>query len=211
MLISKKELLRETGISYGQLYRWKRERLIPEDWFIKQSSFTGQETFFPRERILARIRSIQQLKERYSLEELARLLSPELAERYFTPLDLRLIEEIPDPGPFLRGFGKEVFIFGEVMVMVALQRLAGPVGEGLEGLAAGLRDPCAGLTSLEYVLEILSDGSRCYGFLYPESAAFAADARLQSLGQVRLSEAASAFKLKYSKKFNFQFDEPQEG
>ena len=36
MLISKKDLLAETGISYGQLYRWKREQLIPEEWFIKQ-------------------------------------------------------------------------------------------------------------------------------------------------------------------------------
>ena len=50
-LISKKELLQQTGISYGQLYRWKREKLIPEEWFIKQSSYTGQETFFPREQI----------------------------------------------------------------------------------------------------------------------------------------------------------------
>ena len=42
MLISKKDLLNDTGISYGQLYRWKREGLIPEEWFIKQPSFTGQ-------------------------------------------------------------------------------------------------------------------------------------------------------------------------
>ena len=32
-LISKKELLDQTGISYGQLYRWKRKGLIPEAWF----------------------------------------------------------------------------------------------------------------------------------------------------------------------------------
>jgi predicted DNA-binding transcriptional regulator AlpA len=29
-LISKKEVLELTGISYGQFYRWKREGLIPE-------------------------------------------------------------------------------------------------------------------------------------------------------------------------------------
>ena len=45
-LISKKELLELTGISYGQLYRWKRKGLIPEDWFIRKSTYTGQETFF---------------------------------------------------------------------------------------------------------------------------------------------------------------------
>ena len=53
--ISKKELLAKTGISYGQLYRWKREKLIPDAWFIKRAAFTGQETFFPRERVLERI------------------------------------------------------------------------------------------------------------------------------------------------------------
>lgn len=47
-LISKKELLELTGISYGQLYRWKRKQLIPEEWFIRKSVFTGQETFFQR-------------------------------------------------------------------------------------------------------------------------------------------------------------------
>jgi DNA-binding transcriptional MerR regulator len=76
--ISKKELLMITGISYGQLYRWKRENLIPEEWFVKKSSFTGQETFFPKDKILQRIKTIQQLKDSYPLEDLARMLSPEL-------------------------------------------------------------------------------------------------------------------------------------
>ena len=66
-LISKKELLALTGISYGQLYRWKRQGLIPEEWFIKRSAYTGQDTFFPREQILSRIRTIQDDKDRYSM------------------------------------------------------------------------------------------------------------------------------------------------
>lgn len=74
--ISKKELLRTTGLSYGQLYRWKRQGLIPEHWFMKRATFTGQETFFPREQILKRIETILSLRDRYSLEEIARLLSP---------------------------------------------------------------------------------------------------------------------------------------
>ncbi|MGG1312253.1 YhbD family protein [Cohnella laeviribosi] len=75
-LISKKELLELTGISYGQLYRWKRKQLIPEDWFIRKSTFTGQETFFPRELILSRIDKIINMKEDLSLDELADKLSP---------------------------------------------------------------------------------------------------------------------------------------
>jgi DNA-binding transcriptional MerR regulator len=73
--ISKKELLAETGISYGQLYRWKREGLIPEEWFVKKSSFTGQETFFPKERTVARVKAILAMKDEASLEEIRSNLS----------------------------------------------------------------------------------------------------------------------------------------
>jgi len=73
--ISKKELLLETGISYGQLYRWKREGLIPEDWFEKRSSFTGQETFFPRRLVLERVEAIQSMKDGLSLSEIRDLLN----------------------------------------------------------------------------------------------------------------------------------------
>ncbi|MGA9174534.1 MAG: YhbD family protein [Thermoactinomyces sp.] len=79
-LISKKELLERTGISYGQLYRWKRKNLIPEDWFIRKSTYTGQETFFPREKILARINKIKSMKDDLSLDEIARHFSPDLKE-----------------------------------------------------------------------------------------------------------------------------------
>lgn len=77
-LISKKELLEITGISYGALYRWKRKNLIPEEWFIKKSTFTGQETFFPRAKILERIEKIRSMKEDLSLDDLAGIFSPNL-------------------------------------------------------------------------------------------------------------------------------------
>jgi DNA-binding transcriptional MerR regulator len=79
-LISKKELLDLTGISYGQLYRWKRKLLIPEEWFIRKSTFTGQETFFPRDMILSRIEKIKNMKDDASLDELAEMLSPNPAD-----------------------------------------------------------------------------------------------------------------------------------
>jgi DNA-binding transcriptional MerR regulator len=78
--ISKKDLLLETGITYGQLYRWKRKKLIPEEWFIKKSSFTGQETYFPKEKILSRIQKIIDLKDELSLDDIAGALSPNVAE-----------------------------------------------------------------------------------------------------------------------------------
>lgn len=74
-LISKKDLLTLMNISYGQLYRWKRKNLIPEEWFIKKSVSTGQETFFPKEKIIERINTIIELKDDASLDELAERFS----------------------------------------------------------------------------------------------------------------------------------------
>ncbi|MGN1085180.1 MAG: DUF4004 family protein [Lachnospiraceae bacterium] len=71
-LISKKELLERYGISYGALYRWKRKGLIPEEWFLKKATVTGQETFFPKELICERVELIQSQKDDYSLDELSR-------------------------------------------------------------------------------------------------------------------------------------------
>jgi predicted DNA-binding transcriptional regulator AlpA len=80
-LLSKKELLELTGISYGQLYRWKRKNLIPEQWFIRKSTFTGQETFFPKAQILSRIEKIKSMKnEDISLEDIADVFSPILTD-----------------------------------------------------------------------------------------------------------------------------------
>lgn len=76
-LISKKELLELYGISYGALYRWKRKGLIPEEWFIKKSTVTGQETFFPRKLICERMELIQKQKDETSLEELSKQFSSE--------------------------------------------------------------------------------------------------------------------------------------
>lgn len=73
-LLSKKELLQRYGISYGALYRWKRKGLIPEDWFIKKSTVTGQETFFPEALICQRVELILNQKDEYSLDDLSKQL-----------------------------------------------------------------------------------------------------------------------------------------
>ncbi|MBR4035937.1 MAG: DUF4004 family protein [Oscillospiraceae bacterium] len=68
--ITKKELLEQMNISYGQLYRWKRMGLIPENWFIKRPSSTGQETILPRRKIVKRIQDIQEMMASHSLEQI---------------------------------------------------------------------------------------------------------------------------------------------
>jgi len=76
-LISKKDLLARYGISYGSLYRWKRKGLIPDEWFIKKATVTGQETYFPESLICERMERILSTKEDILLDELAAKLSGE--------------------------------------------------------------------------------------------------------------------------------------
>lgn len=125
-LISKKELLELTGISYGQLYRWKRKNLIPEDWFVRKSAFTGQETFFPREKILQRIERIKNMKDGLSLDELADVFSPssnvqsmspeKLVERNIvTRISLALFEEVAG--------SQETLSFNDILTVYVLQKL----------------------------------------------------------------------------------------
>lgn len=99
-LISKKELLERYSISYGALYRWKRKGLIPEEWFIKKSTTTGQETFFPRQRICERVELIQSQRDEYSLDELARQFNQESEQK--AALIIRTV------------FGEKVFYLNEI-------------------------------------------------------------------------------------------------
>ena len=80
-LISKKDLLERYGISYGALYRYKRKGLIPEEWFIKKATVTGQETFFPKVRICERMELILEQKDDVTLDELASKLNRDAKEQ----------------------------------------------------------------------------------------------------------------------------------
>ncbi|HBF0683414.1 TPA: YhbD family protein [Clostridioides difficile] len=101
-LISKKDLLSKTNISYGQLYRWKRKNIIPEEWFIKKSAFTGQETFFPRDKILERIELILSMKEETSLDDIANMFMKKDINKGFD-IDFILSKEV------ICNYTKEIF------------------------------------------------------------------------------------------------------
>ena len=125
-LISKKDLLELTGISYGQLYRWKRKNLIPEDWFIRKSTFTGQETFFPKEKILERIDKIQTMKEDLSLDELANMFSPSVSEISFMKEDIirKGIASEPVVQFFVEQMNKQAeFQFADILYVFILEEL----------------------------------------------------------------------------------------
>ena len=114
-LISKKDLLREKEISYGQLYRWKRKNLIPEEWFIKKSVSTGQETFFPKSKIIERIDKILELKDEISLDELAdKLLSKneniKIKRQYI--IEHNIVSQ-PILEKFEEGYGREEYYYSD--------------------------------------------------------------------------------------------------
>ncbi len=94
-MISKKDLLVKMNISYGQLYRWKREGLIPDEWFVKQSVPSGQETFFDETLIIPRIEQILGYKDKYQLDEMKDIFSKDNDVNYNFKKALNL--DIIDP------------------------------------------------------------------------------------------------------------------
>ncbi|RXZ76589.1 DUF4004 family protein [Paenibacillaceae bacterium] len=125
-LISKKDLLSLKGISYGQLYRWKRKRLIPEEWFIRKASFTGQETYFPRAQILSRIDRILNMKDDLSLDELADVFSPALGEVQLERGELLGRNIVSEPTMLLFSeIGQEpaFFNFRQVLLLYVVEKL----------------------------------------------------------------------------------------
>jgi DNA-binding transcriptional MerR regulator len=207
MLISKKDLLAITGISYGQLYRWKRERLIPEEWFIKKSSYTGQETFFPREQILSRIQSIQELKDRYSLEELAKMLSPEVVNQSY---DFEIVEEIDEIdksliGIYQNAFAKDKITYLDLVIMIILSELKKELGLDsmvVGKLIMGVRDQLNKIKTTGYQYNILKLDNEYYSMLANDAAIFY-DSRFDHIKTVRIDEVSNRIKLKY--KNNYQF------
>lgn len=214
MEISKKDLLKTTGISYGQLYRWKREGLIPEEWFVKRSSPTGQETYFPQEKILKRIHAIQQLKDSYSLEELARILTPEVSNRLFCEEDLEHFDEldIDVAADFMDAMSKDSFVFLEVLVMIALSQAmvdSAITEEERTHAVSFLSKRMSELHSADYVLELLQAQGHLYILLKKEGSEVYLDDSLVAIRSIHLNELSNAIKLKYKETFHFTFDEEE--
>ena len=203
-LISKKDLLALTGISYGQLYRWKRQRLIPDEWFIKQSSYTGQETFFPREQILSRVQSILDLKDEYSLEELARVLSPETAETSLAGAQVKsrgeIDPELVDALSELRG--KDDYGFWEIVLIIGIsqalkkgelsgERLAKLIGRSLKALEGNVNPDllCTVFVAGKKHRTVLSQGP------------VQLDGSMEIVAEIPLGETASRLKVSYKNLF----------
>ncbi len=205
-LISKKDLLAMTGISYGQLYRWKRERLIPEEWFIKQSAYTGQETFFPREQILSRIQSILELKDLYSLEELAKILSPQASVAKISIHDLQEMEEM-DQGLILmlpEIYGKEQFEFFEVAFMIAVSQAVRKIGINEQQKRTLLENGISAVSeqkNMNVSCTFIMIQNEYHTVFSPNSIPIAFDNGIEVKDQQHLTEIADMIKIKYKKRF----------
>lgn len=204
MEISKKDLLKETGISYGQLYRWKREGLIPEEWFMKRSAFTGQETFFPRDKIIPRVEAILEMKERYSLEEMAKIfeggsnaLRSEPSEDTL-PKKVSAIADFPEKMKLVLselcpdGYDRE-----RQLLLCGLASLIAPLGLSLTEtkslVSAALSLPPGELPTL--TLRLWS-GDRPHYFLtlHANGTPFFIDSRFKLIGEVSLDKLSVTLK-----------------
>lgn len=201
-LISKKDLLAITGISYGQLYRWKRERLIPEEWFIKQSAYTGQETFFPREQILSRIQSILDMKDKYSLDEIAKMLAPGNAVAGIKWNDLYSIEEIDSEllDELHRLIGVEECGFMAVIFIAVVSQSADKLGLSSSRCADIIRRSIPVLSKLKeanITCSIIYIGNEYHTVFTPGSAQVLFDEDVEVTAQLSFNEIADKIKLKY--------------
>ncbi|MBO4460419.1 MAG: DUF4004 family protein [Clostridiales bacterium] len=160
-LISKKQLLRVTHISYGTLYRWKRMGLIPESWFIHKATETGQATYFLKDKILPRIDRIKELKGELSVEQMQELFSANV-ESFKIPLkDFRDLEIVGKMSltAFTSVFPeKDMLDFNDVFGMYVVDHLMKLSGIYLEDAKQVLRLLCRYLSveaSKDYQLLLL--------------------------------------------------------
>ena len=198
-LISKKDLLATTGISYGQLYRWKRERLLPEEWFIKQSSYTGQETFFPKEQVLSRIKAILELKDDHSLEELSRLLLAD-PDTVIAPEKFRGIRGIDGdfPATLARILGKDGFTIGDTAIAYAIHQKGKELGIAEAARAALIRasiQAMKGRSLHDTLCTILTANGKHHACFTAGPTRPIFDGDLKALGTVSVSETMNALKV----------------
>jgi hypothetical protein len=197
--ISKKDLLQQMGISYGQLYRWKRRGLIPEEWFVRKSTFTGTETFFPRDKMLARIERILSMKDGdLSLDDIADVVTPDLGGVSMAPpaaadegvVSRQAIDLYEDAHP-----GVEALRYGELLSLYVLDRLlaTGEVSldEGRWVLAA-FEDAYPGFEGGDCDLVLVRKMGVAVCFMITSTAELALEGGARLVARVNVQESVEA-------------------
>jgi hypothetical protein len=195
-LLSKKELLALTGISYGQLYRWKRQNLIPESWFVKQSSFTGQETFFPKDKVLKRVEAILKLKDQHSLDELAEMFSPVITNKIFRESSIRQLEVFEQSllNIFTQILNKDKFSFIELLFVYALNEINRCLNLGetwLSDMGITIKNWLPQVKTTDYRLLICRTEKNIFSLLLQEDSPIFLDHDSKMLADLKLNELAN--------------------
>lgn len=198
-LISKKDLLTQTGISYGQLYRWKRKGLIPEEWFVRKSTFTGTETFFPRDRMLARIDRILSMKDdELSLDAIAEAVTPDLGGVSLAPAEAveRGVVSAQAIDVYLAVHpGTETLRYGELLSLYVLDRLlaTGEVSldEGRWVLAA-FEDAYPGFEGADCDLVLVRKMGVAVCLMVTSTAVVAFESGVREVARVNVQESVEA-------------------
>lgn len=208
LFISKKELLKECKISNGQLLRWKQEGIIPDEWFIKRPTMLGQQLFFPKAKIIKRIKTIKKLKKQYSLDELSKILMPGMSEKIFTMDEVKIVEEID--AEIMRIFavelGKSKFTFIDLIIMTALSGVKDIVENQAVDIIKGLKDHIHKMRSGRYILVIMEMQEKYYAAICAELAGIFPDTRFNIVRRIKLSSISNLLKIKYNRSFNFGID-----
>lgn len=173
---------------------------------MKQSAFTGQETFFPREKMLKRVEAIQALKDDLSLEEIAKLLSPELSDRLFQNEDLTAIDELDKSvvESFNKQLGKNTFTYFEVLLMQAFSIFKNESEElpesELNSMILSVKDWFRHISGTSYTLVFLEKGGCMYVMIHQLQAQVLMDARFKVLRSFQLDELSDDIKMKYDRR-----------
>jgi len=197
-LISKKDLLQSTKISYGQLYRWKRENLIPESWFIKQSVFTGQETYFPRNKILKRIALILDLKDKYSLEEIETMIHPNPNRKMFKASELVKVSGIkPNVVElFEETKGIDFFTFSEVQFILVVSSIGNELvkkGVDIRNMIKNMLDWAQIVTSASNRIVVLEKKHIHIFILHAIDAMVSFDTEIRQVASFNMEEILEGF------------------
>lgn len=165
--------------------------------------------------MLNRIKAIQELKNKYSLEELAKILSPEVAKRNFTTDDLAIIEEIKANliPAFVKVFNKNNFRYIEVLLMIAISDFKDELDLSISqiiDLTNGIKDYSEKIKSTGYMFVIFNNNNEYLGAIYKAQAEIFVDKRVSIVKNINLDDISSNIKLKYRKSFNFKFDDEVE-
>ena len=153
-----------------------------------------------------------ELKDQYTLKELSKILSPEVADKNIKIEDLSKITEVNPQliDTFRQGYDKDNFSYIEVIIMIAISELKKEkniTSEQIIGLIRGMNVFLDRIKSTSYLLVILDQNSNYYANLYQEQAQVFMDSRFTVVKEIRLDEISNQIKIKYQNKYNFLFDE----